>query len=384
MAEQPKMSEEKRQPPSRSPVASHPATQQPVVGQRAAVPARSPAEALQRQPAQAPIPPEPLHQDKMPQPVAGAEAERGEPSKFLTRSEGGIVDDSPGYTAVTTGSSQRGIYNIVGGYLDPDGVIHSEFELRGMDGVDEDILQNESAPVIQRLQALMINCTERVGTILDRGPITSIVSSKLLSGSRQHLLMCIRRVSHGDIYPMEAKCPNEKCGKVRAHDIDLSEAELYDMEDPTLRTDIPFTLPVSNIPITWSMATGAHEQILTAIGRLPKEERRHVLTYSAMVRLDTIDGESVKIGVGDMLDPKRTKLKLSKRAQKLFQTVQRWAAADRDALRSQFFEEPGVETALELTCPECGQEFEDDLNIAQVAFFFPSQARKPSRRRRST
>jgi hypothetical protein len=44
----------------------------------------------------------------------------------------------------------------------------------------------------------------------------------------------------------------------------------------------------------------------------------------------------------------------------------------------------GVDTTLEVTCPSCGHEFERELDIAQMGFFFPSAARKNSKIKSST
>ena len=86
---------------------------------------------------------------------AAAEAptggERGEKSKYLTHAEGGVLDTSEGYEQLTEGAPEIGVYTIVGGYLDDEGKLHNQVQLRAMSGHEEDLLSNDAVPFFVRM-----------------------------------------------------------------------------------------------------------------------------------------------------------------------------------------------------------------------------------------
>ena len=312
--------------------------------------------------------------------------EKGEKSAYLTQAEGGVLDTSGGgYESLTSGNPEKGIFSIVGGYLDDDNVVHTEIELRAMSGHEEDLLGNRSVPVTQRMTGIMSSCVKRVGNFTDRGEISKIVH-RLPTGSRTHLLICLRRVTHWkktkDIYDMEVRCPNPRCGKVGSYKVDLAELETWEMPDPTKRQ---FTLKLDdlNSEVVWKIPTGAEDQILAVVADSASEAE--ILTYAILVRLVEIDGKRVEMRVGDFLDTNHKKLKLSKLTTEQLMWAKNLTVGDRETFREDFeLNEPGVDTDLEFDCKFCHREFLGALNVAQDTFFFPSATRRRSKRRSST
>lgn len=319
-------------------------------------------------------------------PGATGPTERGEKSQYLTQAEGGILDTGEsGYEALTEGTPEKGIFRIVGGYLDEDNVLHNEVEMRAMSGHEEDLLGNRAVPVTQRMTGIMASCVQRIGTITDRGQISKAVH-QLPTGSRTHLLICLRRTTHWkrtkDIYDMEVRCPNQRCQKVGSYKVHLGELETWEMPDPTKRQ---FTLNLEDAEseVVWKIPTGAEDQVLAVVADSASEAE--ILTYAILVRMVSIDGKRVELSVGDFLDHKHKKLKPTKATKQQLMWAKNLSVNDREQFREDFeVNEPGVDTELEFDCKFCHREFLGALNVAQDTFFFPSATSRRSKRRSST
>lgn len=300
---------------------------------------------------------------------------------------GGIQDDSPSYEPATTGAPEKGIYRIVGGYLQllPDGtrVLHNEVQLRAMTGHEEDLLANDSVPIFHRLNHLLASCCERFGTITDRSEIMRAIKG-LPAGSRQHMLVCLRRVTHWkstkDIYEMTVECP--KCGKESPFEVNLAELDLYEMPDPYQRV-FEETLPDSGRKATWRITESDQDEMLSAIFR-SESASSELLTWAILVRLVSLDGSAVDIRPAEVLDPRNGEMLKypSKRVMELKNAVKALSVGDRQHLRDRFVEnEPGIDTDLEFTCPKCRKSFVGRLDLGQRSFFFPSATSRRSSRR---
>lgn len=311
--------------------------------------------------------------------------ERGKPSRPLAAQEGGILDTGSGdYDPLTEAVPEKGMFHIVGGYVDDEGNVHREVMLRSMGGKEEDLLGATGIPITQRFTEIMANCVQRIGDISGHDQVRKAVHD-LPSGSRIHLLISLRRTTHWrrhkDIYEMVVRCPSRPCRKESTHKIDLGKLDLFDMPEPDKRT-YDIYLQDAEVKVTWKVLTGAGDMIINAI---TGEDERETLTYAIMARLHAIDGQELKLGVSDYLNADHTKLKLSKRAQRLKEIVQGWTSADRDDLRVEFEEkEPGVDTEIEFDCPHCGVDFMGALSVGQPSFFFPSATSKRSNRKSSS
>ena len=313
--------------------------------------------------------------------------ERGAKSPYLTKAEGGVLDTGEGgYQPLTEGAPEKGLYTLVGGYLDDDGVVHTEVELRSMSGHEEDLLGNRSVPITQRMSGIMASCVKRIGTITDRGQISKAVNG-LPTGSRSHLLVSLRRTTHWkrtkDIYDMDARCPRQQCEKIGSYKVHLGELDTWDIPEPTKRL-YDVKLEDAGKSVTWKIPTGAEDQVLAVVAEEPGSDAE-ILTYMIMVRLTAVDGERVELGVSDFLDRNHTKIKLSHAAQKIRMMVKNLSVGDREDLRTSFIEhEPGIDTDLDFKCKFCHRPFKGMLSVTQESFFFPSATSRSSKRKSST
>ena len=134
--------------------------------------------------------------------------------------------------------------------------------------------------------------------------------------------------------------------------------------------------------MAWRVASSAQERVLSAVGDL---EESRILTFAIMVRLESIDGKSVRLGIGDLLTADKKKIKLSKAGQEIFNIVRRWTVGDREDIRSDISDkEPSIDTELEFECNHCHKPFKGDLDIGQESFFFPSATSRRSKKKSST
>lgn len=314
--------------------------------------------------------------------------ERGEKSRFLTQAEGGILDTSEGYEYVTEGAPEQGLFRIVGGYLDEDGVVHDEVHLRAMSGNEEDLLGNDAIPFFRRMTGVLAQCCVRIGTLTDRQQVIKAIRG-LPAGARQHLLVCLRRTSHWratkDIYDMKVECP--KCGKDSSYKINLAELELYQMPDPKQRA-FHGKLPETGFDYHWAITTFDQDEILSAVVQDEKIQSE-LLTWSILIRLVRLNGTDFAVKPDEVIDLDSGKLRknLDRRVAELRLMVKNLPTGDRQYLRDEFMaHEPGIENEIEMECPSpgCKKEFLGRLDFSQRDFFFPSATRKRSKRRSFT
>lgn len=237
------------------------------------------------------------------------------------------------------------------GYLDPAGELHQEIQLREMTGREEDLLASNKLSPQKKINALVVNCLERIGTIADKNQFAAIVP-QLPIGDRIYLLLALRRTSLGDDYPVEETCPS--CEVKGRYVLNLGDLEIKPMKDPKKRvfdTELP-----SGKKVRFRLGNGADEE---RTAKVPDEEKPSTMLLS---RTEVLDGK-----VPSMADIKNLS----------------WR--DRQALREAFDEnDGGVDTAMTLNCPACDHEFSKDLDLGQQGFFFPHRVLKDSKTKSST
>ena len=315
--------------------------------------------------------------------------ESGTPSKGLkevlddarTMDAGGILDTSEGYQPITEANPEEGIYEMVGGYLDDEGVLHKEVHVRAMSGHEEDLMGNRSVGIVKRLNGIMASCVKRIGTIEDRGKISQAIA-RLPSGSRTHLLILIRVTSHyrteKDIYEVEMRCP--MCQHMGSYKVSLLELERFESPEPEKRTHT-VKLPYDESEVEWKHLGGREDEIMSLLTDVSEHEQ---LTFAILLRLMSWDGEPCELRASNLLDGSGKKVRLDKKAKELLLKVKNLPVGDREALRESFLEhEPGVDTDLEVSCEKCHEEFYGRINVAQPGFFFPRATSRRSKRRRS-
>ena len=241
--------------------------------------------------------------------------------------------------------SSIAVYELPCGYLDEEGTLHTEVVVREITGFEEDMLANPKIRPAKKINELVCRCVERIGTVTDRGKVAGITKA-LTVGDRLFLIFGIRRVTIGDKYQFESKCPH--CNHVGDQAIDLSELEIKKMESPYKRI-YDVTLP-SGATARFKPMTGVEEEKLERVNK----KKTDTLSLSLLMRLELLNDEPPSL-------PK----------------VKALGMRDRIFLRDEFQRvEGGLDTEIEFTCDNCFEEYKQDLDVGQASFFFPSATRK--------
>jgi len=240
--------------------------------------------------------------------------------------------------------SSQDTYKLIYGVV-VDGRRIEDITLREMTGYEEDILANDNLPPMERFDRIIKQCVVSIGDITDRQQIAQIIDNMVVS-DRVYLLILLRRATLGDIFRMEFTCP--QCKKKFTATVDLSTLEIK--RPAEYQDEVEVELPSGKKAIL-EVYRGATERQLA---RLSKAD--NVLSIAILGRLKQLNGTPI--------DKSPTGLEI----------VKSLSYRDRMFLRNKFEEmEGGVDTTLEVTCPECGYEFQSILDPAQRGFFFPQE-----------
>jgi len=242
--------------------------------------------------------------------------------------------------------SSQGLFDLPCGYIDEDGVLHTEIKVREITGHEEDMLANAKIKSHKKLNELISRCVERIGSITDQGKLSKAVLDMTV-GDRLFAIFAIRRVTVGDEYTYEVKCP--QCSELNKVTVDLSDLEIKSMPDP-MKREFTVTLPKSKHEVVFVPMTGRGEEKLATLAKRSED----TLSLALLMRVTKVDG-------------KNPSLKL----------VKDMSSKDRAYLRDHFDKvEGGVDTSIELDCPSCYAEFKEDLDVGQAGFFFPTAAQE--------
>lgn len=249
--------------------------------------------------------------------------------------------------------SSQGVYELPCGYVDETGQLHNEIALREIKGREEDLLANPKMAPVKKINELITRCIERIGPYTDRGRISQIVLDMTV-GDRAFAMFAIRRISLGDLYSFKDKCPN--CEKEQLYTVDLSELEPRKMPDPKKRA-FDTALPSGKL-VKFHPMTGRDEERLAKFNKTQED----TLSLAILMRIDMLNSNPPTLDA-----------------------VKDLGLADRNHLRTEFeANEGGLDTKVDLECPECSHEFNRDVDIAQPSFFFPSATQKNLKPKSST
>ena len=234
-------------------------------------------------------------------------------------------------------------YTLPCGFVDAEGNLHKQVDVREMTGEEEEILAARNMATTKKINRILSRCTTQIGDL--RGPVIDQVIPDLTQGDRIYLLMAIRRASLGDEMPFITKCPS--CDQESQLIVDLSELESRPPKDPMIR-HYDVSLPSSKIPVRMKVLTGRGEDAISKAANRGKD----IITTAIFCRIETMDEKQVTM---------KDLLKLSIR--------------DRNYLRDVWEDyEGGIDTDIEVECPACDFEYDTVLDIAQQGFFNPSAA----------
>jgi hypothetical protein len=253
--------------------------------------------------------------------------------------------------AVDKPKGTQGVFELPCGFLDAEGNLHTEAEVREITGHEEDLLGSKTVPNHKKIGMLVARCLTRIGTFTDRGQISTI-AEQLTVGDRVFLMFAIRRTSLGDEYPFRHTCP--ECKYSGLFNLDLSELEIKKMADPKKRV-FDAKMPSGKV-VRFRPLIGRDEEKLSKASNSDD-----AMTLAILARLEMLDDGPPTLA-----------------------TVKGLGLRDRNFLRDAFEDaEGGVDTTMEMQCPNCGHEFDHDLDVGQAGFFFPSSVQKGSKKRSS-
>ena len=181
-------------------------------------------------------------------------------------------------------------YPLPVGYVDVEGNVHRHITLREMTGVEDDMMGNADLPIGERCSEVLASCITRIGDITDKETIKKAVCDDLEAGlplteqDRIAALIYLRRVSIGDMYKFERKCP--RCSKkAENRKLDLRTLKVDQASRPERRR-VQIDLPKSG--------KKAIVKVLTAKGALDmgklRPDQKDLKSLAIVVRVESLDG----------------------------------------------------------------------------------------------
>lgn len=242
--------------------------------------------------------------------------------------------------------------SLVYGHVDPEGERHLEFVIQELDGECEDILSNTGASIGQRLEDLLVHCTQRIGLIERKSDLRRAIRG-LPAPDRVKMLVGCRIAAFGKQYLFRHKC---ECGHVNdiLHDLELVTApEVEEWSGNRLIGKIEYK--GQEIEVGYHYVTSVDEAwIAGLIGS--EEAKSKMATVTLMMRLDSINGqrvprnESTELVLKKLPSPLRTKL--------------------RELLESD--SSVDVDDKAEFACESCGKEHVLSIDMDSIDFFTQS------------
>ena len=268
------------------------------------------------------------------------------------------ITDVPGVEVFGKG---RGEYLLPCGFVMPDGKVYKKIVLRETKGHEEDMMDDDSVLRSTRITNVLTACIEQLGPVTDKKTIQQIVSDEMpgvgkgiTSTDRIASMIFLRRVSVGDVYNFERRCPRLGCGHMnKGKTLDLRKIKMSTVPDERVgKRRVQFVLPRSGKTVTLRVMTAKHEESLLKLRPTQKELR----SAAMCARVEAIGDE-----VFD--DPMRA-----------MAAVKDLPQQDRNAIREVYDKiEADVDTTIQVVCdnPICQAEFEFPLDIGQTFFSNP-------------
>ncbi len=238
-------------------------------------------------------------------------------------------------------------FDLIQGYRDKDGVLHTEFEVREMTGADEEAIskpdiKNNGGKVVR---TIIERCCTRIGTYYQKDTKSNKwreMIQDLSVGDQDFILLKIREMSLGEEIESRYKCPNPSCKEDIITTIEIDELEI-----------VPFD--------------GLHE-IEFELPRGFKDRDGNVLRKGKLRHPNGLDRE-VLDGIMRKNMGQANTLMLSRCITELEGTkvhddlVRNLSVKDRNYLMKLIEEHRfGVDLGVDVECPTCYQSFRASLN----------------------
>ena len=237
-------------------------------------------------------------------------------------------------------------FDLLVGYKDGEGEIHTEVEIREIKGSDEEALaegniRNNLGKIVTEL---LYNCVERVGTITE-GEVGERKWRKIMDslyiGDRDLILLELRKLTYGNEMEMQGGCT--KCGADLMVDIEMDEIKIEQPAEDV--EEIPFTLPRGyrdedgqiHKKGAITLPRGKDQQVLFNVMRKNPGRANTMLLTKTVTRLGN------------------TKIKAK--------TFREMGKMDREFLLEKVQESKfGPDFNWDLMCPECGSDITVGIN----------------------
>jgi len=238
--------------------------------------------------------------------------------------------------------------------------------IRGMKVREERILSDRKlAKSGGQVDQLLTACWEET---LDPGPYdfgeSDIDWGKVLQGDRFYALLQVRAQTYGPDYPFAVACQNDACRQRIDWEFDLNDLPVRALSDESRAAFIgdnrfEATLPDAGVKVWFRLLTGEDERKLPALRRRAGEQ---LLSAMLAFRVSEVEG-------------------VAPRDKKAF--LEDLTLRDADFLVDEFDRvDCGVDTTIEVECPECFSVQEVELPFDRT-FFMPGKERTARRRDRS-
>ena len=232
--------------------------------------------------------------------------------------------------------------------------------IRGMKVAEERILADRRlAKDGGQLDALIRACWEET---IDFGPYpegpTGLSWDQVLQGDRFFILMRIRAQTYGPLYAFTVPCQSQTCRARIEWEFDLGALHVKPLEGENRERFLAgnrfeTVLPDAQTRVAFRLMTGADERKLH---RLRKANQEQVL--SSLIAFRLVEAEGVE-------------------SRHLRKWVEDLAMADARFLLDAFEDaDCGVETSIEIECPECFTVQRVELPFDQ-SFFLPTRTNRP-------
>ncbi|MGA1870566.1 MAG: DUF6760 family protein [bacterium] len=251
---------------------------------------------------------------------------------------------------VTQGSMDRIICQLPGGYVDQEGVVHREIELRALSGREEEYLvtqgERESASLVT---VILSRCIHRIGLL---SPVSEKEARNLLIADREYLLLKLREITFGDQVQATIPCPWPDCGKKVDIDFSLKDIPIKKLVDKgpyftmTLSDEAAFTDADGEVygDITFRLPTGSDQEAVS-----PYIQKNEAMALT-MLLTRCIQNIGPLRAPGEELISRLSPLARME-IEKHMEAVA-----------------PRVDLTMVTTCPECGREFTAPFDLHE--FFF--------------
>jgi hypothetical protein len=210
----------------------------------------------------------------------------------------------------------------------------------------------------------------------------------LLVGDRMFLLFYLRGITHGNTYEFSVTCTNDDCKKVSMHMYDLNKVA-ETIKGASVTEPIKIILPKMTelirketnnsdveVYVEAKFMRGRDLEVMTRSHKI-KENMQAGIARNANVKLPSknipnIDNVSLDSTIEDHLHMVIVSANGNTDRRKIADLCKRMSSADTAEIRHQLSEkEPGIDSAIILTCPECKQEMRMNLPITE-SFFRPT------------